>query len=174
MEGARFALTALQGFWESQRDSSETYSVKGMDVTRCLAHIVTTVQIEIRGKRLKSRFYILHHVWSHLAVTNMIGHLAGKRLVWYACVGFDQLPVVGLGEFRCGPRIQCIRPDVKSYTNVLKIPWSLRFQQRTSVMPLIQQGHQRQGNGGVQRRPFSLRWNTSKRLDLELVQHRNV
>lgn len=57
MEGARFALTALQGFWESQRDSSETYSVKGMDVTR----------------------------------------------------------------------------------------------------------HQRQGNGGVQRRPYSLRWNTSKR-----------
>ena len=51
MEGARFALTALQGFWESQRDSSETYSVKGMDVTRCLAHIVTTVQTYRWNKR---------------------------------------------------------------------------------------------------------------------------
>ena len=32
----------------------------------------------------------------------------------------------------------------------------------------IHQGHQRQSNGGVQRRPYSLRWNTSKRLDMEV------
>jgi len=34
MNGARFAVAALQGFWESQRDPSETYSVHGLDVTR--------------------------------------------------------------------------------------------------------------------------------------------
>ena len=36
MNGARFAVAALQGFWESQRDPSETYSVHGLDVTRSL------------------------------------------------------------------------------------------------------------------------------------------
>eukprot|EP00435_Cladocopium_sp_Y103_P068661 s1096_g32.t1 len=34
MNGARFAVAALQGFWESQRDPTETYSVHGLDVTR--------------------------------------------------------------------------------------------------------------------------------------------
>ena len=34
MEGARLAVAALQGVWESQRDSSETYWVQGLDVTR--------------------------------------------------------------------------------------------------------------------------------------------
>ncbi|CAE7695066.1 fhkD [Symbiodinium sp. CCMP2456] len=33
-EGARFVVSALQGHWESQRDSSETYVVHGLDVVR--------------------------------------------------------------------------------------------------------------------------------------------
>ena len=39
MNGARFAVAALQGFWESQRDPSETYSVHGLDVTRSLHEV---------------------------------------------------------------------------------------------------------------------------------------
>ena len=71
MEGARFALTALQGFWESQRDSSETYSVKGMDVTRSLAqhlhHFVTTITIllRIRGKSMKS--FKIYNMFDHVS-----------------------------------------------------------------------------------------------------------
>ena len=34
MEGARLAVAALQGAWESQRNSSETYVVQGLDVAR--------------------------------------------------------------------------------------------------------------------------------------------
>ena len=34
MEGARSAVAALQGVWESQRDSSESYTVTGLDVVR--------------------------------------------------------------------------------------------------------------------------------------------
>ena len=34
MEGARSAVAALQGIWESQRDSSESYTVTGLDVVR--------------------------------------------------------------------------------------------------------------------------------------------
>ena len=33
-EGARFVVSALQGVWESQRDSSELYFVQGLDVVR--------------------------------------------------------------------------------------------------------------------------------------------